>query len=451
MATAVVSKRNVQGFVILFISVLLLLSSIYCGLSALSHSSLEKGVAHLQLSHDKSPAFNLPHDLAESFAAELGARDLTVNHSSSYAHFTVRGGQVKRARPVDFESEFQAAKDQGVVALAEIEAAFSGTCKRAPAKDFKPEDLNNGWSRTDGRTKGYPASWDTAFQKLLGRANVPTEQQSLYTVLYQDKTFTNAEGGGQVAVRTGPSKEADDSMLMARQAFQDQAYYKQYYFPSISAILASDINSPANQVRKRFRAMRQNPPSSQAINDKWVPTLNRWSDVTWTVWKQLAKDDYKKLRYIAHDNTANLQTEHVMENIFTKEARKNAAGSGSGSSSGSGSDSGSSSGSSSGSGSSGSSSSDGEDEPGFPGLSYGMDSDEGKALLGTPNGIGTARILDRAAELGRRELKVYVFAREDGKYCMLWDMHPPGRPSMPDQHKGKKHRLRGHHFFRHRL
>ncbi|KAL8898638.1 MAG: hypothetical protein Q9207_006608 [Kuettlingeria erythrocarpa] len=352
MATAVVSKRNVQGFVILFISVLLLLSSIYCGLSALNHSSLEKGVTHLQLSYEKSAAFNLPNDLVKSFAAELAARDIAVNYSSSYAHSTDRGGQAKRARPVDFESEFQAAKDQGV---------------------------------------------DTAFQRLLGRANVPTEQQSLYTVLYQDKTFTNAERG------VGPIA-----------AFRDQAYYKQYYFPSISAILASDINSPANQ----------------------------------TIWKQLAKDDYKKLRYIAHDNTANLQTEHVMENIFTKHSRKDASsGSESGSGSGSESASGTSSGTSPGT-SSGSSSSDGEDEPEFPGLSFGMDSDEGKALLGIPNGIGTARILvDRATELGRRELKVYIFAREDGKYCMLWDMHPPGRPSMPDQHKGKKRRVRGNHPF----
>lgn len=82
-----------------------------------------------------------------------------------------------------------------------------------------------------------------------------------------------------------------------------------------------------------------------------------------------------------------------------------------------------------------------EDEPEWPGLSFGMDSDEGKALLGTPNGIGTARLLiDRAAQLGRRELKVYMFARHDGKYCMLWDMAPPGHVSSPG-HGGKKRRV----------
>lgn len=46
-------------------------------------------------------------------------------------------------------------------------------------------------------------------------------------------------------------------------------------------------------------------------------------------------------------------------------------------------------------------------EPDRPGLSFGMETDEGEALLGTPNGICTARLLvDKAAELGRRELKV---------------------------------------------
>ncbi|KAL8920032.1 MAG: hypothetical protein Q9208_006487 [Pyrenodesmia sp. 3 TL-2023] len=428
MATTTASTRSLQSFVLLLISALLLIFSSYRGLPALNHASIEEVFTHNQGFHETPLVFNAQNRLTKDFAPALGDRHIDINASSSHVSSTRRHGQVKRARPIDFEKEFQAAKDQGVIALAEIEAAFTGVCNKPPTKDFEPKELDNGWSRTDGKNKGYSPSWDTAFAKLLGRARIPTEQQSIYSVQYQDRTFINSEGGGR--------------------AFQDQAFYKQYYIPSISAIIAADINSPANQVRKRFRSMRQDPPTSKAINDKWVPPLNRWSDVTWTIWKELAKDDHKKLRFIAHDNTANLQTEHVMENIFTKHAKQDAgSGSspGSSSASGSGSGSGSNSGSSSGS-SSGGSSSD-ADEPDFPGLSFGMDSDEGKALLGTPNGIGTARLLiDRAAALGRRELKVYIFAREsDGKYCMLWDMHPPGQPSMPDKDR-KKHRVRGHRF-----
>lgn len=63
----------------------------------------------------------------------------------------------------------------------------------------------------------------------------------------------------------------------------------------------------------------------------------------------------------------------------------------------------------------------------FPGLAYGMDSPQGRALLGTPNGIGAARLLiDRAATLGRREIRIHIFWPDgNANYpCMLIDMAP---------------------------
>lgn len=61
----------------------------------------------------------------------------------------------------------------------------------------------------------------------------------------------------------------------------------------------------------------------------------------------------------------------------------------------------------------------------FPGLDFGMDSAEGRALLGTPNGLGAGRILiDRASELGRRDLRIYIFEPEEEYPCMFFDMRP---------------------------
>ncbi|KAI4286663.1 MAG: hypothetical protein L6R35_004082 [Caloplaca aegaea] len=238
------------------------------------------------------------------------------------------------------------------------------------------------------------------------------------------------------------------SLLTAQQTLKPLAIHKQYYFPSLSAIVIGDINSPANQVRRRFRNILKKPvPSNLEIADGYVPPLSRWSDVTWTIWTELSGNNHN-LRYLGHDNTANLRAAHIIEYTFTKLGRSDSSFDGSSSDSSSDSSDGSQQGSQAGS--SAGSSADGEDELDFPGLAFGMDTDEGKALLETRNGIGTARLLiDRARQLGKRELKVDIFTREDGQYCMLWDMAPVGQPSISGR-GGKKHRVRGHGF-RHKL
>lgn len=59
----------------------------------------------------------------------------------------------------------------------------------------------------------------------------------------------------------------------------------------------------------------------------------------------------------------------------------------------------------------------------YPGLEFGLDSDEGRALLETPLRIGVAWMLaDRVENLGRREPRLRVFTREDYYICMLWDL-----------------------------
>ncbi|KAL8978975.1 MAG: hypothetical protein Q9177_006257 [Variospora cf. flavescens] len=258
-----------------------------------------------------------------------------------------------------------------------------------------------------------------AFQKAVREAKVPTEQQNLYTELVQNNPFTNR---------------------LKEQTFEPLEIHKQYYFPSLSAIVISDINSPANWVRRRFRNILKKPvPSNMEIADKYVPPLSRWSDITWTIWTELSGNNHN-LRYLGHDNTANLRTAHVIQYIFTKHGRSDRSSDGSSSDSSDGSQQGSKAGSSAGS------SANDEDELDFPGLEFGMDTDDRKTLLGTPNGIGTARLLiDHARQLGKRELKVNIFRLENGQYCMLWDMAPVGQPSTSCR-CGKKQKVRGQGF-----
>ncbi|KAL8681438.1 MAG: hypothetical protein Q9186_002443 [Xanthomendoza sp. 1 TL-2023] len=145
--------------------------------------------------------------------------------------------------------------------------------------------------------------------------------------------------------------------------------------PSSSAILILDMRSPSSQVQRYYADRGEQVPSGKAINDRLVPPLHRWSDATWTLWKE--KGGAGNLRYIAHDLVANEDTESVMDSII-EEANKKPA-----------------------------------DLP-FPGLVFNMDTEPGRALLGTPNGIGAARLLiDRASTLGKRDIRFHVFYAND--------------------------------------
>ncbi|KAL9020303.1 MAG: hypothetical protein Q9185_002484 [Variospora sp. 1 TL-2023] len=367
---------------------------------------------------------NFQNKVGQSLSLQLDGRDTTGDFLSSHIYSKGRLVHIKRAAL--FENEFQASQRHGEAALHDIETALL-SCGYDQRPNFGPRAFANGWSRTDLKRKGYSPRWDTVFEKLFGKAKVPTEQRSLYTEMVQNKPFTNR---------------------LNKQTFEPLAIHKQYYFPSFSAIVIGDINSPANQVRRRFRNILKKPvPSNLEIADGYVPPLSRWSNITWTIWTGLLGNNHN-LRYHGHDNTANLRTAYIIEYIFTRQGRLDSSSDGSSSDSSSDSSDGSQQGSQAGS--SAGSSADDEDELDFPGLEFGMDTDEGKALLGTPNGIGTARLLiDRARQLGKRELQVNIFTREDGQYCMLWDMAPVGQPSTSGR-GGKKHRVRGRGF-RHKL
>lgn len=111
----------------------------------------------------------------------------------------------------------------------------------------------------------------------------------------------------------------------------------------------------------------------------------------WTVWNTVAKTPHD-LRYLGHDAITNDDTVAIMKHVFQNGPAKQLLI--------------------------------------WPGLTFGLDQEEGQALLGTPNGLGTAWLLiDRAKELGPRMPKVTIFSPFPwtGKSLrMIWDMRPVG-------------------------
>ena len=100
--------------------------------------------------------------------------------------------------------------------------------------------------------------------------------------------------------------------------------------------------------------------------------------------KRYGPQDPARLRYLGHNEIENLSTMNIMRLIINRRTG-------------------------------------GNDDADWPGYTFDMNSPEGLALLGTPNGGGTAWVLiDRYAQLGTRHPKVTIWTDDDGNYCMSW-------------------------------
>ncbi|KAL8819195.1 MAG: hypothetical protein Q9223_002324 [Gallowayella weberi] len=249
----------------------------------------------------------------------------------------------------DSKKKAEDSKKKGDIAYDQIMAAFDG-CERN-VRDFQPADFDNGYTRT--QNKSLPA---------IPGAVTPTKETSFFIEYKWDKDFINNQG-----------QPAGNEYT--------KAVFTQYYIPSSSAIVVGNRQSPASLVKRRFDFANKSI-SSQEIADRHVPPLHRWSDVTWTVWKEKGGDG--NLRYIAYDMAGgNPVTEAVIEEIL------------------------------------------GKTEPEWPGRNFGMDSDEGRTLLGTLNGMGAARLLiDRASTMGKRYIRFYLFYSKPRYPCILIDLEP---------------------------
>ena len=151
--------------------------------------------------------------------------------------------------------------------------------------------------------------------------------------------------------------------------------YYHYHVPAINALIASNMDSPIAVYKRYCRQKRITIPSNQELADHIFPPIARWSDLAWTAYSEHAARtpglDPKKLQYIGHDNVINSDAGTVIDYIKDKYG--------------------------------------GAKKP-VPGYEFDIDTDDGKALLGTANGMGTGWLMhDRARDLGRRGLKIRIW------------------------------------------
>lgn len=153
----------------------------------------------------------------------------------------------------------------------------------------------------------------------------------------------------------------------------------------------------------RFHVRRRGIPEKDI--EQYIPRLNTVSDVVWETWKANAPKP-ATLRFYAVDGIINDVAAPLMDYLFKRDAEP--------------------------------------DEMGWKGrLTYGLDSDEGKALFGTPSGLAVAWLLIRNhGILGRRDLRVSIFRDEEEdedkeKRCMIWELIPEGGKSTFDEYESR--------------
>ncbi|KAI4180494.1 MAG: hypothetical protein LQ346_006980 [Caloplaca aetnensis] len=144
-----------------------------------------------------------------------------------------------------------------------------------------------------------------------------------------------------------------------------QGFYHNKYIPGSpgkGAILSEAKFSPAFQ--------REKAGSKEA-----VPEMNRWSDIVWLLWAQEAGDKAGNLRFIFRDKVRNDVTREIIERIHGLQENPDTL-----------------------------------DLP-WPGHKYDMRTDDGKALLGSPQGIGVAYLIkDHSNVVGRKIPYAHVFS-----------------------------------------
>jgi hypothetical protein len=105
--------------------------------------------------------------------------------------------------------------------------------------------------------------------------------------------------------------------------------------------------------------------------------LHSWSDIAWLQWAEIAGENAKNLRYVVRSPVVNIEAQWLINRAFQLSGIESRT---------------------------------------WPGVDFDMATDEGKALLSSPNGAGVAYLLfTHKRHLGRKTIsKVTVFA-DNGK------------------------------------
>ncbi|KAL9583381.1 MAG: hypothetical protein Q9212_002740 [Teloschistes hypoglaucus] len=367
--------------------------------------------------------------VSSTSAAQIGLPFGNQHFTPNFTLFERRGPQVKRG--LDFQSALCKGQKLWKMLVDEYERTPTPDDPPRQSQVFTKEDLANGWSFYKWpQPPPIGAIWDQTFRDIAG-GRIYDQLNPQRISIKQDKMFRNKFGAlvrvslsrqlilpfsqdvrfgmslaalfvARLSIVVHPlsrNKQALDDAdgrpflltSVLEQEIQVGATYSAYYTASPGTIIATNIRSPSSEVKEEY------PDISPADLERSVPALSRFSDAAWTIWSLIiSPDQVNNLRYIGHESVSNPDTLAIMGHILTTTREQN-------------------------------------NVP-WPGLSFGMDSDEGKALLGTPNGLGTAWLLyDRYEQLGRRAPKVtiwtdvrrmelYDFVFEDVFWYMLWEL-----------------------------
>ncbi|KAL8847846.1 MAG: hypothetical protein Q9221_007148 [Calogaya cf. arnoldii] len=205
---------------------------------------------------------------------------------------------------------------------------------------------------------------------------------------YWQEVFGSTPGG--VPTESLVKLELDQSREFTN-AFGDQATtfgnHQAMYLPQSDAILSILSNSPL------FKLSHSGVPAKDIA--KKLPRMNQRSDLLWFMWD--SKTDHpERLRYFAMDGITNDVTRPLIKEILNTHRGT-------------------------------------QQVPWAERATFDLNSDEGKALLASPNGLSVNWFLiHHAAVLGRREPRVTIFNAKGGdprgeRFCMIWDLIPQGQ------------------------
>lgn len=386
MPNILITRRNLQGISLLLLSILALFLSRHKGALSTDQSSILK----VPRRDVNTITFPINHEINaldfRSHSRHIGRFDRRAaekelpNNDGDTAYEKAHTGKRSHAfidfyheeRQLEWQSSnsslvkrdaaeiYDKAKCTGGKMWPKIQSAMAG---HEPAgEEFNISALDNGWSRSKDIKLGLDSRWREYIDKELGPNKIPPEDQISFIEFDQFKSFQNRKG--QEAPATTGSR--------------GWAKYYGYYVPTISTIVISNMVSPMYIFKKNMKT-GQTMPSNEDIKDQHIPPLSRWSDVAWVVYSQLCAktpgSDPKKLQIIGHDTVIGSDTTDVVNFIMARYYKGPSTA-----------------------------------VIPFPGLEFGMDKEEGLALLGTPNGMGTGWLMyDRAEDLGRRDLKVRIW------------------------------------------
>lgn len=277
--------------------------------------------------------------------------------------------------------------------------------------DFGDDPISSsGWILGDD-DDDIPDVWDDVFQHLPLRQ--PRQEDCNLVTLKQDRDFTNlwhsenkvSQAPSIACIDRVPSCGANRGTGCSfskplehrrdlhfdnfghRQATKSE--YRAYYLPFHGTILITTAYGPTYWVKKR------GVPDNEI--QQHIPKLHRLSDAVWEVWKAVT-DQLQTLRFLARDGIRNRITIPLLDYLFKRDRSS-------------------------------------LEVPWDRRLTFGLDSDEGKALLATPHGIAVAWLLIHHHEkLGSRDPRVSIFQVE-GHRCMIWELIPEGEKSTFDDYK----------------